>query len=56
MTQGEIILARQRSGLVPAAEGHPLWPWMSVVAFGRDVAPPGREVEYHGVCPWGSTG
>jgi hypothetical protein len=28
----------------PAAEGHGLWPWMNAPAFGRDVAPLGREV------------
>jgi hypothetical protein len=33
--------------IVPAAEGHHLWPWMSVVAFDRDVAPPGREVDLY---------
>ena len=39
----------------PAAEGHGLWPWMNAPAFGRDVAPLGREVGCHGLCPWGST-
>ena len=28
----------------PAAEGHGLCPWMNAPAFGRDVAPLGREV------------
>jgi hypothetical protein len=39
----------------PAAEGHGLWPWMNAPAFGRDVAPLGRQVWCHGLCPWGST-
>lgn len=39
----------------PAAEGHGLCPWMNAPAFGRDVAPLGREVGCHGLCPWGST-
>jgi hypothetical protein len=39
----------------PAAEGHGLWPWMNAPAFGRDVAPLGRRVWCHGLCPWGST-
>jgi hypothetical protein len=30
--------------VTPAAEGHGLWPWMNAPAFGRDVAPLGREV------------
>jgi len=30
--------------LTPAAEGHGLWPWMNAPAFGRDVAPLGREL------------
>jgi hypothetical protein len=47
MTHVEIIPVGRRSGLVPAAEGHNLWPWMSVVAFDRDVAPPGREVDLY---------
>ena len=39
----------------PAAEGHGLCPWMNAPAFGRDVAPLGREEGCHGLCPWGST-
>jgi len=39
----------------PAAEGHGLCPWMNAPAFGRDVAPLGREVGCNGLCPWGST-
>jgi hypothetical protein len=39
----------------PAAEGHGLCPWMNALAFGRDVAPLGREEGCHGLCPWGST-
>ena len=31
------------NGLTPAAEGHGLCPWMNAPAFGRDVAPLGRE-------------
>jgi hypothetical protein len=41
--------------VTPGAEGHGLWPWMNASAFGRDVAPLGREVGCHGLCPWGST-
>jgi len=41
--------------VTPAAEGHGLWPWMNAPAFGRDVAPLGREVGCHELCPWGST-
>ena len=41
--------------ITPAAEGHGLWPWMNASAFGRDVAPLGREVGCHELCPWGST-
>jgi hypothetical protein len=41
--------------VTPAAEGHGLWPWMNAPAFGRDVAPLGREIGCHGLCPWGST-
>jgi len=33
-----------RQGFTPAAEGHGLWPWMNASAFGRDVAPLGREL------------
>jgi hypothetical protein len=29
--------------ITPAAEGHGLCPWMNAPAFGRDVAPLGRE-------------
>jgi hypothetical protein len=29
--------------------------WMNARAFGRDVAPLGREEGCHGLCPWGST-
>jgi len=43
------------NGLTPAAEGHGLCPWMNTPAFGRDVAPLGREVGCHGLCAWGST-
>jgi len=28
---------------------------MNAPAFGRNVAPLGREVGCHGICPWGST-
>jgi hypothetical protein len=44
------------NGLTPAAVP-PLagCPWMNAPAFGRDVAPLGREVGCHGLCPWGST-
>jgi hypothetical protein len=41
--------------ITPAAEGHGLCPWMNALAFGRDVAPLGREEGYHGLRPWGST-
>jgi len=44
------------NSVTPAAEGHGLWPWMNAPAFGWDVAPLGREVGCHGLCPWGSTG
>ncbi|OGP60597.1 MAG: hypothetical protein A2162_05435 [Deltaproteobacteria bacterium RBG_13_52_11b] len=40
----------------PAAEGHGLCPWMNAPAFGRDVAPLGREEGCHGLYPWSSTG
>ena len=33
-----------KRNFTPAAEGHGLWPWMNAPAFGRDVAPLGREV------------
>ena len=40
----------------PAAESPPaLAGRMNAPAFGRDVAPLGREVGCHGLCPWGST-
>jgi hypothetical protein len=29
--------------------------WMNALTFGRDVAPLGRKVGRHGLCPWGST-
>jgi hypothetical protein len=41
--------------VLPAAEGHGLWPWMNAPAFRRDVAPLGRQVWCHGLSPWGST-
>jgi hypothetical protein len=28
----------------PAEECHGLWPWMNALAFGRDLAPHGREL------------
>jgi len=34
--------------LTPAAEGHGLCPWVNAPAFGRDVAPLGREEGCHG--------
>jgi len=39
----------------PAAGSHGLCPWMNAPAFGRDVAPLGREEGCHGLCPWSST-
>ena len=46
---------RRLSLFSPAAEGYRLCPWMNTRAFGRDVAPLGREVGCQGPCPWGST-
>jgi len=40
--------------LTPAAEGHGLCPWMNASRLlSGDVAPLGREVGYHELCPWG---
>jgi mRNA interferase RelE/StbE len=46
---------KRLTNFTPAAEGHGLWPWMNAPVFGRDVAPLGRRVWCHGLCPWGST-
>ena len=43
------------SAFTPAAESHGLCPWMNAPAFGRDVAPLGREEGCHRLCPWDST-
>jgi len=53
--QGALPSAQSEMIVTPAEEGHGLCPWMNALAFGRDVAPLGREVGCHGLCPWGST-
>jgi len=52
---GFITIQLESLLFTPVAEGHGLCLWMNAPAFGRDVAPLGREVGCHGLCLWGST-
>jgi hypothetical protein len=46
-----VRLRKYGKNITPAAKGHGLFPWMSASAFGRNLAPLGREVGFHGLCP-----